>query len=333
VDLRQLRYFVHAANSQNLTHASGKAWVSQSALSRQIKLLEEDLGVSLFVRLARGVKLTPAGDALLQRAQLLLEEADSLKRSIGRSPHEVAGTLRVGVPTSLSSLLLSPWAHEYHRRHPAVLLSIKSGTSRGMRDALAMRELDVGIASTEEQLEAFALTPLVTEALCWVGPPDAGLLMKKPASVARLARQPLIQTAHPNALRVIVDRALSQVGLRLRPVAEGDAASTMLDWVHQGLGFTVLPYSGIHQALQAGYVSACLIRDLRVTWVIARSRERMPPLSTELAIDLLERTCATTVAKGAWATARLPTFASESQRPARSGSGRPRRATSIRSLG
>jgi LysR family transcriptional regulator, nitrogen assimilation regulatory protein len=308
MDLRQLRYFLHVASTQNLTQASGKAWISQSALSRQIQQLETELGVDLFERQARGLKLTGAGQNLVGRAQALLHEADELARAVRATRPVPSGTLRIGTPTSLRKLLLLPFLLQYHQRFPEVLLVHQQGTVKGMRDALAQGELDL-VISTPQTVGGFVLEPLLTEALCWLGPPQAGLTMGKAVTLKRVLEQPQILTSAPNGLRLRLDTALQKLKLKSQPVIETDTADVMLDLVHHGAGYTVLPYSAAHHALPERYVSASPVKDLRFEWTLARSRELLHTVAAQEAARLLHEICEATVRSGGWRTARLPSSA------------------------
>jgi LysR family transcriptional regulator, nitrogen assimilation regulatory protein len=305
MDLRQLRYFLHVAKTQNLTQASSKAWVSQSALSRQISLLEAELGVTLFERHARGVKLTEAGAVLVRRAEVLLQEVDDLKRDIASTKHEPTGTLRIGTPTSLRALVMVPFFIQYHRLYPDVLLIHTHGTAKSLRDALAEGELDIAITANQEVLDPFAVEPLISEALCLVGPPQARLQADKLVGLKRITEHPLILTSYPNSLRVFVDRALTKIGQQTQPIIEADTAYMMLDLIHSGMCYTVLPYSGVHDAIKDRYISASPIKALRFEWVIARSRERAQTVAAQRAIELLREICKAKVVSREWLTARL----------------------------
>lgn len=304
MDLRQLRYFLHVAHTQSLTQASGKAWISQSALSRQIKQLESELGVSLFERQARGVKLTDAGIGLVRRAEALLQAADELTRATRDTQQVPSGILRIGTPTSLHSLLMLPFLLQFHQRFPKVLLVHQHGTVKGMRDALAHGDLDLAIA-TPEAVEGFATEALLSEALCWVGPFKAGLRVDKLVALKRVVGQPQILTSHPNSLRVMLETALNKHKLKTQPVMEADTADVMLDLIHHGVGYTVLPYSGAHDALPKRYVSASPVRGLRIDWVVARSRERTHTLAAQQAMLLMHEICRCSVSSGLWRTAHV----------------------------
>jgi LysR family transcriptional regulator, nitrogen assimilation regulatory protein len=305
MDLRQLRYFLHAAKAENITQASSKAWISQSAISRQIKLLEAELGVLLFERRARGVKLTDAGVALVRRAELLLQDADDLQHDVRATKKEPTGTLRIGTPTSLRTLLLVPFIVQYHLLYPNVLIVHRHGTSKSMRDALAEGDLDIAITSDTEALDPFIVKPMLSEALCLVGPTGARLRADRPVSVKRIAAHSLILTSYPNSLRALVDRALTKTGHSVSPIVEADSADMMLDLVHKGLGYTVLPFSALQVPLVERYVSASPVQKLNIRWVVARSRERAQTLAIQRAIELLDEICRTKVSAREWPTAKI----------------------------
>jgi len=304
MDLRQLRYFLHVAHTRSLTAASSRAWITQSALSRQIKLLEEELGVELFERQARGVRLTEAGHVLVGRATALLHAADELKGVVGAAVDEATGPLRIGAPPSLRPMLIAPAAARYHRSFPKVHLSLREGTSKAMRDALGAGEIDVAVVSSLETLDPFEVHPLASEALCWVGPPEVKLDPDRPVDARKVASHPLILTGYPNSLRVIVDRALSARGMAVDPVMEADMVSMMLDLIRRGVGYTVLPYSAVHDQLLSHYVSASPIRGLRIEWVVVRSRERPRTPAVLRAVEALLDLAAEKIATAEWRTAR-----------------------------
>lgn len=305
MDLRQLRYFVEMAHLKSVTAAAQKCFVAQSALSRQLKLLEGELGAQLFVREARGVRLTESGELLLARAQVLLRDAENIKAELKAMSREPTGRLQVGAPPSLRSILVAPFAARFARQFPKVTMGFREGTSRHMRDALARGEADLAIVSSQEELAPFATQALLTEPLCWVGPPQAKLAIERTVAITQVAIQPLILTAYPNSLRVLVDKALADHGKQVTPVAEADMVSMMLDLIRRGMGYTVLPYSAIEESLQQRSIRASRIRGLTISWVVAWSQERGNSHAVREAVGLIAGTAAEKVKTGAWAYARL----------------------------
>jgi LysR family transcriptional regulator, nitrogen assimilation regulatory protein len=260
--------------------------------------------VALFERQARGLQLTEAGQWVLDRSRSLLRDAEALKANAAAMGAEPTGTLTLGAPPSLRSMLVASFAVPFLARHPKVRLHLREGTSRGMRDALGRGELDLAILSSLEPLESFRQFPLLDESLCLVGPPQARLSMRKPVPLSSLKDRPLVLTSYPNSLRQIVDTALGELGVPSAPVAEADMVAMMLDLVRRGLGYTVLAYCAVHEGLSTHYVSASPIRGLRIAWVVCHSRERPETAAIRAARQALFATAAAQVKAGAWRTAR-----------------------------
>ena len=107
MDLRQFRYFIQAARRENFRKASEDLRVAQSALTRQIQLLEQELGFLLFDRVKRGVRLTAAGQRLLERSQHILGEVDRLKETLQIEAHVPSGPASLAAPPSIGRLLFN----------------------------------------------------------------------------------------------------------------------------------------------------------------------------------------------------------------------------------
>jgi LysR family transcriptional regulator, nitrogen assimilation regulatory protein len=302
MDLRQLKYFVEIARLGSLTAAATKVFVTQSALSRQMRLLEDDVGVPLFYREARGVRLTEAGQLMLSRADSLLRDADDLRAAVAARHEEPTGRLQLGAPPSLRGLLIAPFAVHFARQFPKVTLALREGPSRDICEALLKGGADVVVVSNLESLEPFVTLPLLTEALCWVASLERGLSFERKVG---MAAEPLILTSYPNSLRVIVDRALAAQGLSCQRVAEADTVSMMLDLIRRGLGCTVLPVSALQEPLTQRSISAAPIRGLSISWVIAASRERGQSLAARAAIGGWAALARERTHQGLWPSARL----------------------------
>jgi LysR family nitrogen assimilation transcriptional regulator len=305
MNLKQLSCFVAIAESGSLSAASSRIWLSQSALSRQLQGLERELGAELFERKARGMRLTQLGESFFQKCKGILKECDAIMSGAGALGNEPSGALSIGTPPSLRSMLVSKFAAQFVKRHDKVKLLMKEGTSRAMRDALGRGELDLAIVAASESLEGFYVDPLVTEALCFVGPPNGGLSMRRSISASSINKVPLLLTPLPNSLRTIVDRAMGKNQLRSEPVVEAETVSMLLDLVRLGLGYSVLPYSAIYDELKARSVSACLIRGLNVEWVIAYSRERVQTTAATLARRAIAEVVRAKLNAQQWPTAKL----------------------------
>lgn len=274
MNLTHLRSFVHVAELGSLSLAAERLRVSQPALSRQIHLLEEHLGVSLLHRTGRGMVPTEAGERLRDSAYSLFEDIAKVERDLG-SPGQVGGRLSVGIPPSVSTAMAGELVEGYRARYPEVSLQIIEDLTGAIQDGLLGGRLDLGILY-EGALSAGLQTELLRiEALELIGPPDAGLSAATPVRFESLAALPMILPGYRHGLRAIVEQSAFRAGVRLQTVIEADSLRMLLDFVHRGLGYTVLSREVCGPLLTAGELTAAPIDapPLRRTWVLAWRKE------------------------------------------------------------
>lgn len=303
MDFRQLEYFVHVANTLNITNAAMRAHISQPALSRQIRLLEEELGAPLFQRKARGVILTETGQRLFDRTRVLLENMGRMKSEIMSSSDEPVGTVRVAASNSLSNLLTSRVVTQYRRSYSKVGVHVNENTSLKVRDVLVQEGADIALLSDRESFTGLIKIPLASESLMLIAPPEVGLDISKPVSAKALTGHNLILTPFPNGLRRAVDDILFRAGKVPAPKVEVDTNNLMISLTQRGAGYCVLPYSGVHELLVRGEVSAAPIRNVRWGWVIAVSRDRAMSTAAKKMIDMIRSETRSLIGDGIWKTA------------------------------
>jgi LysR family nitrogen assimilation transcriptional regulator len=314
MDVRQLEYFIHVANTLNITHAATRAHVSQPALSRQIRLLEQELGTKLFKRKARGVVLTETGQRLADRTRVLLASANRIKMEIMSSADEPVGIVRLAASNSLSALLTTRVVARYRQTYPEVSVRVTENTSMIVRQVIANDGADVALLSDRESFTSLTKIPLVTESLLLVAPPEVGLELSRPVSAKSLTGHNLILTPFPNGLRRAVDEILVRAGKVTEPKVEVDTNSLMTSLTRRGVGYCVLPYSGVYELLRERRVSAAPIRNERWGWVIAISREHAMSTATKKLIEMIAEEARLLIDERAWKTAMLDLVPVEDQR-------------------
>lgn len=264
MDLRQLRYFVAVAERGGFAAAASTLNIAQSALSRHVKELERELGGALLERGARGVTVTESGKVLLARGRWLFGTIDDIKAEVRTENREPSGTVRLGAPSSLADIFYAPLAHLIVKRFPRVRLELSEGLTEGMCDRLLRGELDLAVVTTPQPNDHLDYETLVVEQVFLIGPPrdpllKRGKLTRKefeglPAAIVPLSRNPFPPTV-PFSLRV-------------------DSAVPMKRIVASGLGYGLLPFSGIHEEIEAGKLSAALLPWMRADRVLALPRGR-----------------------------------------------------------
>ncbi|MDA7417085.1 LysR family transcriptional regulator [Xenophilus arseniciresistens] len=159
IELRHLRYFAAVAEELNFRRASERIHIEQSPLSRAVRDLEEDLGVPLFVRLPRGLKLTPAGLKLLTECRKLLVQLERVKRTVRHTHALYQAPMRVGVADGIAQPRLSECFNRWRLIAPEVPLEIEEMRARELANALRNEEVDVGFSFGVSDDEAIAQTP------------------------------------------------------------------------------------------------------------------------------------------------------------------------------
>jgi LysR family nitrogen assimilation transcriptional regulator len=305
MDLGQLEYFVYVANTLNITHAAMRAHVSQPALSRAVRLLEQELGTKLFQRKARGVVLTEAGQRLVDRTRTLLASVARVKSEIMASGDVPVGTVRLAASNSLSALLTSRVLSRYQHAYPDVSVRVSENTSMIVRQTIANDGADVALLSDRESFTSLSKMPLATESLLLIAPRNVGLDLSRPVSAKSLTGHNLILTPFPNGLRRAVEEILIRAGKTTEPRVEVDTNSLMTNLTQKGVGYCVLPYSGVHELLRTQQVSAAPIRGERWGWVVAVSRERAMSTATKKLIEMIADEARLAIDDGTWKTATL----------------------------
>jgi LysR family nitrogen assimilation transcriptional regulator len=278
MDLRTLRYFVAVAELNSVSQAALKIHVAQPALSRQIRRLERELGVDLLVRNRRGVTLTDAGTVLLSRAKLMLELQQTLRDEVMQSSGTPAGRLSIGMPAALGGLLLPRTLRELIRRYPRVEPYVMEGLSGQLTEALASAKIDVAVMNNAPASEHVDVEPFLISRMFLVMPPTYKFPGKsaRRATLAEIARLPLLLANSSNTLRQTIDAAFSNAGLQLRPIVEVDSLSLLKSLVASGIGCTLLNYYAVAEEVKRGMLKAMPIDGGGIPWrldlVIARQR-------------------------------------------------------------
>lgn len=305
MDIKQLKYFLHVCDARSMSDAAYAAHISQPALSRQIRLLEQDLGVVLFERHARGITPTEASHRLRSEAIRLVRDADRIRETLSADANRPRGSVSIGTPSSLRRFLIGPAIGSVRDDHPDLHFRIREGTSRSIRDLVRSGEADVAVVSTLEELAPFDVMPMLSESLFLVGSPGSLSGEDQHIDLRMLAGLPLALTPSPNSLRVVIDRALSRRKLRAETAVEIESFEMALELVRRGGLHSVFPYCALHDAIAAGTIEARPIRGLAISWVAITARDKGVSAATSILREALLSRAVDLVADGTWQTATL----------------------------
>ncbi|MDT5203389.1 MAG: hypothetical protein QOD34_25 [Mycobacterium sp.] len=244
MNLQQLRYAVALADTQSFTKAAANEYVVQSALSQQLRKLEAELGVALFERTTRTVAPTPAGEALLPLMRQVLAGVDQIKFGAQAISGTIAGRLTVGmmeVPSE--SLDVAALMATFHTRYPEVTVTLRSGGSDLLIDAVRDRKLDVAIVGSNVPPPTGRLTctELFVEPLVAVLPASHELAAGGAVRLDQLASLPFIDFPPGYGLRHETDRGFADVPRRV--AFEVTRVDEVIHFVRKDLGVALLPES------------------------------------------------------------------------------------------
>lgn len=265
MDFRRLSYFVRIAELGSLSRAADRLRIAQPALSRQMRLLEEDVGVSLFARHRRGMQLTHAGEELRLRVVGPMRQLDQAMEEVRVLAEDFGGNIAFGMPPTASYILAGPLALRVAESAPNVSLRIVEGYAGHLIDWLQRGEIDAALLygpAADLQLKA---EELLLEELMLVGPPDCGLDPATAINFADLVDLPLILPSHPHGLRIVIDQVAQRSRTALKVKFQADSFLLMKELVESGLGYTVLPLSSFSREAAAGRLRYAPLRNPRVT--------------------------------------------------------------------
>ena len=245
VELRHLRYFVTVAEELHFGRAAVRLVVSQPALSRQIRELERELGAELFARTSRQVRLTRAGEVLLEEARVTLIQADRTLEAARRAGRGELGQLAIGYLGSVASGILPPLVQAYRARRPDVGLLFYESLDDKQLAAIADRHLDIGFVRSPGSHGGVRIEAIQQEPLAAVLPEEHPLAGQERISLGALADESFILWPRYLSAAVYDDvvAACRQHGFSPRIVIEAAGAAATLGLVAAALGVSVLVYS------------------------------------------------------------------------------------------
>jgi len=245
MELRHLRYFIAVAEELHFTRAALRLNIAQPPLSQQIRALEEELGVQLFVRTRRSVALTDAGQALLGRARELLAATQALGPDLRRVARGEVGQLRIGFSSTLPlTNVLRDVVADWRRSHPDVALHLREMYSALQFEALRAGDLDVGLVRYNERApDGLRLTLLRRDPLRLVVAAGHRFARRKSITIADCRDEPFIGFPGDAGTGTgpLLKRLAAQAGFEPRIAQEAREATTQISLVAAGLGIAVLP--------------------------------------------------------------------------------------------
>ncbi|GGH53485.1 LysR family transcriptional regulator [Frigidibacter albus] len=307
MELSQLRTLIHVAELGSLSKAADRLHTAQPALSRQIRLLEEELGVRLFDRHGRGMIMTDQGQDVLRHALRVMGELEEIRATVSDEDAPLRGHVSIGMPPTASDILAEPLVSAFQTTHPEATLRIVSAYSGYLTDWLHRNEVDAAILYDPKSARTLRINPLLEETLFLIGPRESGFTPDTPVDFEELENQRLLLPSSGHGLRAILERCAAERDIVLNVKVEADSYSTLKALVRSGHGVTVLPLAPIHRDLAEGRLCAApLINPVPMRrLVLSYPTDRPTPRLARFAGQIIATNVARMVDQGIWA-GRIP---------------------------
>ena len=285
MDLRQLEILQAIAETGSFTACGKKLHVSQSAISRQILLLEEELGEPLFLRVGRQVRMTPAAESLVQLGQRVFQDVRDTVGTITDRTGSLRGMLRLAGGMTVCLYVFPPLLKHLKRVHPQLDVRLTVATAARSVEEIRAGRVDAGLLTLPVEESDLVTVPVLHEELMLLTMPTHPLAKQRRVAPADLAGQPFVMFESGSATRRVIDRFF--VGENIEPTVVMDTENVEIikAMVKTGLGIGIVPYQSIAREVRAGQFFCARIEGhelVRETgWAYARAN-RVPRMIHEL---------------------------------------------------
>ncbi|MGN9842652.1 LysR family transcriptional regulator [Nonomuraea sp. H19] len=307
MDVKQLKALVTVAEVGSVTRAAELLHLVQPAVTRQIRTLEQELGVPLFERTRQGMRPTEAGAIMVDRARRALNELERARAEVRPIPGVVTGIVTVGLLESTTTLLAEPLVSAIVRDHPGIELRLMTAYSGYLQQWLDGGDLDLSLLYNLDSTPSLNAHPLVWERLWVVAPPSDGLRADRAVPFAQAAARPLVMPTGGHALRTLIDAAAARAETEMDVVVQTNSMRVQKQLVLAGHGWTILPGVGIAEDVADGTLSAAPLcePDVWRSIVLGTPRWGRTPPAAEVVARELVRQVRSAVRQGKWPSARL----------------------------
>ena len=300
MDFPQLEAFLEAANRGSFRRAADALYLSQPSVSARVQALEDEVGVALFHRTARGVRLTDMGRTFLPFAQRSMDTLRRGKEVLESVRQTSTGILNMATARVIGTYVLPETLHRFHQLHPDANLHIKVGGSSEVLQMVVNEEVQLGLARFMQHPDVDALHLYDEEAVLVVHP-EHPFARTGAAAMAQVAQEPLIvyDPGDPGSSYFqFINRVCRDAGVTPKVEMNLDSVEAAKNMVQLGLGISFLPRSGVRRELDSGSLSLIALAGTLVvllpTYVLLRRSQQHGPVVVAF-LKLLQETYGVTI--------------------------------------
>jgi LysR family transcriptional regulator, low CO2-responsive transcriptional regulator len=291
VDLRQLEILRAVARTGSFTSAGHQLHLSQSAVSRQILLLEEELKEQLFLRLGRKIRITPAGTTLLGLSERMFEDLERTRATILDNQQAVSGSVRLVGGMTVCLYVFPPLLKAFRKEHPGVDVKLMPGATPRLVRQLRTGAADLGLLTLPIDDPNLVTIPVMREELLLVTAPTHPLARKRQIAPRDLIGQPFVLFEAGSNSRKAIEAFFVREQIAPKVVTETENVEIIKALVMVGMGITIIPYQSVAREVRSGQLFCARLSGVQLVretgWVHLRLN-RVPRAVQEM-MRTLER--------------------------------------------
>lgn len=291
--IETLKVFCDLVDLESFSLAAERNFITQSAVSQQIRALEERFKRRLLERIRgrREVKLTPAGDVFYHESKNVLTAYDQLQENLRGVVGKIGGTVKVATVYSVGLHELPSKVREFMTKFPAAKIDLEySRTTRVVRDVLN-GTVEIGVLAFPEPRRGLTITPMPENRLVLIAPPDHKFASRKKVKVTDLQGEDFVLFERDVPTRKAMDKIFKTNGIEVKKVAEFDNIETIKRAVEVGFGIAIVPETAVSEAKKAGTLAVIQLAEkywVRTVGIIHRSDKNLS-LAAKKFVQLLEQ--------------------------------------------
>jgi DNA-binding transcriptional LysR family regulator len=248
----RLKVFFTVARSLNFNRAAEQLNISQPAVTRHIKELEDHYQTSFFDRSRRRVTLTNAGEVLLQHSHLIFEQYQKLDFELNLLQNKVDGALHIGASTTIAQYVIPAYLARFHQRFPDIKIELTNANSLEVEELLAEKKIDLGLVEGAIHSQALKYSPFLKDEIVLVSRPKNNLLKKRTITLTELKKLPLLTRESGSGTSEIIEEHFQNAGFPIRDLTihmQLGSTESIKNYLMNSDTFAFLSIYGIRQEL------------------------------------------------------------------------------------
>lgn len=278
MDIYQMKYVLALAKHRNFTLAAESCFISQSSLSQQISKLEKELGVRLFDRTTRTIRITEAGAAFVESAEGILRDVDSLEQSMSTYAGFLRGTINIGAITALEKIGFSELVTDFYAKYPNLTLNIYQGKSLSLLESLEKRNIDIAFVTQprEHNHPQIDFCPIGKDEYTLIICDKHPLASREMVDILELKDEDFILQHPDQSVSGLCIQACNEAGFTPRIISRIESVSIAMNLARQGLGVVFLPAEVPEQYPMNGLRQVRLKKPIEKRIVMATRAKEKP---------------------------------------------------------